>query len=298
LNKGIGPLIILVIIGAIALYGVLCAYIFGRTIVDQQAQIESSVITTINKMEYIKREIPAAMRYSFYQSIYDVANRGGGASSSSSYNCIPYWNIFGQDTIPNYQENSDKVFLTIFSKYLSSMSDSSMSDSTISLPNFQVNKGVAAGKLTVSSNEPLMIANPEFYTVKDSSTFSIDVSPDTIGIFDAGKDAANQLTETISKSSSYSDALSEVINLQSSLDTKYSGHYNIIIQPEGNLGNGSSKFAFRIRVIIVDTNDKYPIYDFSENKNDYKNVALSFYLFEGTDSSIHPQINSCSPINY
>jgi len=290
--KGIGPLVVLIVVGAIALYGVLIAYVFGRTTIDQQAQIENSILSTINKMEFIKREIPTAMKYSFYQSSYDVANRGGDPSATYSYNCIPYWNVFGQDRIPDYQENLNKVFLTIFSKYLSSMSSS-----IVNIPKFQVSVS-NSGKLTISSDQPLVITNAEFYTVKDTSTFSIDVSPDTIGIFAAGKDAANQIMETISSSSSYSDATNKVLDLQTSLDSKYSGHYDIVIQPEGNLGTGGSTFAFRTRVIVSDINNKYPVYDFSESKNDYKNVALTFYLLAGTDNTVQPQTNNCNSIDY
>lgn len=291
--KGIVPIILAIVIGALALYGILCAYVFGSTVIDSQSQIENTILSSINQMEYFKREIPVAMQYSFYQSSYDVAGRGGNLASGTSYNCIAYWNIFGQDTIPDYQANANKAFLNIFSKYLVSMSNSA-----ISLPNFQVNEDVSSSKLTISSNELLTITNAEFYTVSDSSTFSVDISPDTMGIFNAGKDVASQAVSTISSSSSYSDALSKLIDLQTTLNAKYSGHYDVIIQPEGNLGTGSSTFAFRTLVIVVDVNNKYPIYDFSANKNDYKSVALSFYLLEGTDTSVTPQVNGCSSINY
>jgi hypothetical protein len=292
--KGIGPLIVLAIVGAIALYSLILAVVIGRTEINVRALVEKEILSAINRMEFTKREIPVAIRYSFYQASFDLANRGGYETFGTSYNCIPYWKVFSQNNIPNFETNFKNVFLKIFSKYTSDLSDY-----TLSFPKFQVNFDKDSGKLDVFSSDNILIQNPNFYVLKEKASFTQTVDPQIFIMFDIGKEITERLSHEISSSSSYSDALQKTLTVQDEFNTKYVGQYTIILQPENNLASNENNFAFRTLVLITSSsNDKYPVFDFSQNKNIYANFKLAFYLLDGKDTSVEPQTNACEEIVY
>jgi len=292
--KGIAPLIIGIIIGGLALYTIILAVVFGRTEINVRALVEKEVLSAINKMEFVKREIPLAVRYSFYQTSYDLANRGGYETFETSYNCVPYWQVFSQNNIPDIETNLKNVFLKIFSKYTSDLSDS-----TLSFPKFQVNFDKVAGKINVFSSDDIVIQNPSFYVLKEKASFPQNMELRIFSMSDVGKEFTEKLSQEVSSQSSYSSALQKIATLQDDFNTKYSGQFSIVAQPENNLGKDENNFAFRTVVVITDiTDNKYPVFDFSQNKNVNTNLKLNFYVLIGKDTSVLPQTSTCEVIQY
>jgi hypothetical protein len=292
--KGIGPLIVLAIVGAISLYSLILAVVIGRTEINVRALVEKEILSAINRMEFTKREIPIAIKYSFYQASFDLANRGGYETFETSYNCIPYWKVFSQNNIPYFETNFKSVFLKIFSKYTSDLSDY-----TLSFPKFQVNVDKVSGKLDVFSSDNIVIQNPNFYTLKENALFTENIDTRIFVMFDIGNQFVEKMSQEISSSSSYEEALKKVVAMQDDFNSKYSGEYTIIAQPENNLASDANNFAFRTLVLITDNSDnKYPIFDFSQSKNVYANFKLNFYVLDGKDSSIQPITNVCEEIKY
>lgn len=291
--KGIIGIIIAIIVGALSIYGITLAVFIGRTEINSQSLIENGILHSINKMEFVKREIPLAMNYSFDQTVFDLGSRGGYITPQQAYNCVPYWQLFSSPNIPDYQTNMQTLFLNIFSKYTAALSDSS-----INLPSFQANID-KTGAITISSDKLLVAQNPGFYYIKDSSTFSEKVNPDLITMFDVGRDFSTELSKEISSASSYSDALDKINLLQSSFNAAYDNQYSFNVQPENNLGASETNFAMRV-LVVISTNSptKYPIFDFSQNKNALENMQLVYYVLSGTDDSVQPQTNECQPIQY
>lgn len=292
--KGIGPLIVALVIGGLSLYSFVLAFLVGKTITSYQSQVEREILAAINKMEFLKREIPVAIRYSFYQASYDLSNRGGYENYATSYNCIPYWEVFSQDNTPDINSNLQNTFLKIFSKYTSTLSDY-----TVSFPDFQITIDRGSGKLNVFSADSIVVSNPNFYTIRENAAFTETVDTRIFVMFDLGKDFSNQVSQAISSSSSYSDAIQKIAEAQTSFNANNAGQFNVNVQIDNNAGKDESNFAFRSLVTITDISDhKYPVYDFTQSKNDYQNLKLNFYVFGGKDATAQPLTNECQKINY
>lgn len=54
--KGIGPLIVLAIVGAISLYSLILAVVIGRTEINVRALVEKEILSAINRMEFLKEK--------------------------------------------------------------------------------------------------------------------------------------------------------------------------------------------------------------------------------------------------
>jgi len=292
--KGIVPLIAGFVLVTIFVEAIYLSVFVSRTEITTRVLVEKEIFSAINKMEFVKREIPVAMQYSFDQAAYDLANRGGYMATETSYNCIAYWKVFSQDYTPDFATNINNNFLKIFSKYTSAMSDS-----TLTFPNFKPTVDIDSNSITISAASNIIVENPDIYTVKNNPTFSINVDPTIFTMFGIGKEFVQTESEQVSSASSYSDALQKTISIQDQLNSKYQNQFTIVAQPENNLGTSDNTFAFRTLVTIIDnSNKKYPVYDFSQNKNDYKALQLSFYIIDGKDSSITPQTSFCQEIKY
>jgi hypothetical protein len=184
--------------------------------------------------------------------------------------------------------------LKIFSKYTSDLSDY-----TLSFPKFQTNIDKVTGKLDVFSSDNIVMQNPNFYILKENASFTENIDTRIFVMFDIGNQFVEKMSQEISSSSSYEEALKKVLTVQDDFNSKYSGEYTIIAQPENNLASDANNFAFRTLVLITDnSNNKYPIFDFSQNKNIYASFKLNFYILDGNDASIQPITNVCEEVKY
>lgn len=291
--KGFAPIVLALIVVILVVYTLVMAYLIGKTETSYRAQVEKSIIGAINKMEFVKREIPVAISYSFYQASFDLAARGGYETYSLSYNCIPYWKVFSQDNTLDASSNLQNLFPRIFEKYTSAMSDY-----ILTFPSFQANIDTSSGTIKVFSADDITISNPNFYTVRDKSSFTEPVDTRVFKMFDVGKDFSDQISQAISSSSSYSDGIVKVAEAQNNFNVNNAGQFSANVQIESNQGDDNN-FAFRSLVTITDiSNDKHPIFDFSTNQNAYENLKLNFYILDGKDSNIQPITNVCQPIAY
>jgi len=294
MRKGIAPLVVVAIFGALALSTEILVLLIGTTEISVRILVEKEILAAINRMEFLKREIPVAIQYSFYQASYDLTSRGGYTTFSTSYNCIPYWKVFSQNNIPDAEANMQNVFLKIFSRYTTELGDV-----TTTFPKFQVTFDKDAGNMKVFSSDKIVMQNPDVYLLKEDATFEQRFDTKVFVMFDAAKDFAEKISQEISSSSSYSDAVKRIGDAQTEFNSKYQNQFLFVVSTDNNLGKDENNFAFRTSVIVVDTSDNnYPVYDFSQSKNVYSNLKLNFYIFDGKDNSVQPQINPCEGIKY
>src|SRR3990170_1005459 len=121
MKKGIGPLAIALIgiVVAIAVEGVYLANFVIRSEFSTRVAGETLIVQSINELEFVKRALPPAATYSYYQASYYTASRGGYDSLDvQSYSCIPYWRVYTETDYPDYRTRLSSSLLSIFSEYL------------------------------------------------------------------------------------------------------------------------------------------------------------------------------------
>jgi len=158
LRKGLGPVAIALI--AIVVILVTEAVFLTNFIVRVESVVrtirEGEIILAINEMEFVKKALNQALPYSFYQSFYYIASRGGylGFGHIPSYNCIPYWRNYAATNYPNnLKENLAEVLLKTFNGYGSKLEDpvSIPKYTSVSIEEKQIKTGEKTCEGTASS---------------------------------------------------------------------------------------------------------------------------------------------------
>lgn len=272
-NKGLGPVVVIVIFAAIAVEGVLLTDLLGKTDTLIRAARETEILRVINEMEFAKHYLLQALTYSYYQAAYDLANNGGFQNSQSNSNCIPYWSEYGTLTIPEYETNLKTSVLNYLNKYGTNLK------SDVTVPSYSLAEFDRANEILKASANNNLVLQTNTVTIQDDSSFQQKVDFTPILLFDIGKNIANDLNSV--SASNYNDALNKIQTIQNKYSNTYGGsNVNILITTQ-NLGSSNENFAAQT-TIILQTPSTYQVSK-SNNVGEYP-IQLRFYAIFGTQN--------------
>jgi len=274
--KGIAPLAIIVIVGALAVEGVIVTDLVGRTDNIVRAARETEIIRLINEMEFAKRYLSQALTYAYYQASYDLAKNGGflAEQNVNSYNCIAFWREYEKASVPDYENNLKLQIIDYFKKYGTALK------SEVKLPvysnvDFDHEKEIIA----VSANNELRL---ETETVKltDTSEFKQKVDFSPFLLFDIGKEIFDEITSA-TQFNTYGDAAAKIRFIENKYVALY-GEQNIDVSISSeNIGSSNENYALRA-LVTVQTKNKYPIFNTEKITGEYP-IKLSYYVIFGKE---------------
>jgi hypothetical protein len=292
--KGIAPILIgLFIIGVVAIAET--AYLTNFVSTSQpiiRTARETEIIRGINRLEFAKQYLLKSALYSYYQASYDIARRGGYFNlTSNSYNCIPYWDVYSEEFVPDLQTNLKNAISSVFTKYIINADFEGVTIPTSFLVDISSHQ-----TLTINSAETLKVGTEDFYTAEELFSFSQTIDGKVFNLYAIGKDIKNSTLIVEKTASSFSDLQSKLNLLQDALNVYYKPQNMQITISAENLASDESNYAARILVSLSNNSIKYPSYDFTAKTFVERGLTFNFYLLEGK-SSIQ-QTNNCENISY
>lgn len=286
--KGVLPAIAIAAIAfaaIIVIWGMVIYFLIGEHETVVRSGREMDIIKLINEMEWNKRIIPQVIKYSFYQSSYDLGTKGGyfNPDEVSSYNCIPYWRIYDNTYFPDIQENLNKTILYYMNEYANALG--------MNLPQYNISyqetdEGIA---VNLTSDQNLEMSRGSA-TVGDRSDFATTYNYDIFKIFETGKKFVeeNSLLSAVENSASSCGDIKD--KLSTELKSIEANNVELEVEEAQSDCNGHS--AAIVLVKITDT-QKYPVYDYSENTTTDRNMQLRFYVLVGNSQLLEAKTNVC-----
>lgn len=167
MRKGIASIILLALvagIGIITLEGIIVTNFVAKSETVIRTVRETAILEAANAMEFLKRSLQQAVKYTFYQTSYDVAKKGGYAyfENTNSW-CfergIPYWRNYSrtfQDS-ESVKRNFTDSAVEIFDCYSEKYTEQYLEDIDISLevPDYYGETEPKCGNVTYKSISPL-----------------------------------------------------------------------------------------------------------------------------------------------
>lgn len=286
----------LALFGSLVISGIVFVGFYDRSSISKRAMMEVNVIDGINKVELTKIALEQSLKNSFYQASYLVSEQGGyyDLIDVDSYDCIPYWRVYDDATLPDYENNLEQTTLHFFNKYADSF------EGEADIPDYNsvsVEKVSGKTKVKASSDEQLKLSRP-MVEVSDNSELTTEVKLRTLRLFQIGKENFvdnDLLGEQIKGSTTYEEVLTRISGLQSELNDDEFGYgienVEIELKPTVTVGLDGS-LAARVLVMMTDNSGEYVAYDYSSQKTEMKKIVLKFYLLVG-EHVITPEINEC-----
>src|SRR3989304_9317513 len=188
--KGIAPLAILVVVGLLAVEGVILTDLLGKTDNIVRAARETEIIRLINEMEFAKRYLSQALSYAYYQAAYELAKNCGytDLGTANSHNCIAYWREYDTASVPNYEDNFRELFVLYFNKYGTALK------SEVKVPVYDdANFDMDTDSISVSANNELRV-DTDAVRVRDASEFTQKVDPNPFLLFDIGREIFDEIS--------------------------------------------------------------------------------------------------------
>lgn len=291
-NKGQIQIAFIAIAAIVVVEGVILTNYLIRSENIVRALREEQIIQAVNNVEFAKRGLSQAVLYSFNQASYDIGKRGGyfNMPLGDSLDCIPYWKTFNSTNIPNFKSELQQNLLKVFNVYGTSLG--------VDVPQYDNVQFDITNNVMNLTSSGMLTDQEDFFTIKDSANFVQNANMSIFKLYAAAADIENQLDSKVSSSTSYSNALDNVISVSNSMGQKYSSQgFQVTISPSQDLGNGGKNFAIRVLVSVTDTTQKSLVYDFAGKTLTMRNLEFRYYMLFG-NSPIQPQVNECAKINY
>jgi hypothetical protein len=290
MRKGIGPIAIaaIAIVAVMVIWGISIYFLVGEHESIVRSTREREIIKMINEMEWVKKIMPKILEYSFYQSSYSLASMGGyfNPNDVPSYNCIPYWRVYGNTYFPDsIESNLNKTFINYLGRYASKLG--------LNLPNYEITfqedeEGVTAD-MKGGGN---LVIDRGIARVEDKSDFSKKFNIQFFDIFETGKkrfvDEDSILPAVInSLDVSCEGQKDKMISELQKLETDQIKLDVIDVQVDCN-GHAAAKVLVRIT-----SPEQYPVYDYEDNTTELRNVQLKFFVVSGNAPLIEAETNVC-----
>lgn len=240
---------------------------------------ETNIIQGINKFEMVLRSLEQSFEYSFYQASSEVLKNGGHTDISEvdSLNCIPYLEVYGDYTSPDFIGNAEDLT----EKYLREYSYELMDDD-ISIPEFEVDiiedslytrfsaapdgevQLIREGKLEISDDSVISIRDTYFFQIQNFGTKVIE---------------EGYIGEILRSSIDYSD----FENRLSEKEAEIESDENLPLYPielsltSDNLISNHTHFVARVLVEISNQRE-FPVYNYRTNSNEMEPMELKYYI--------------------
>jgi len=274
-----------IVIFAIAVSLPLSAHYFVKnTETFRRAVRETEIIEGVNIIELLKRLLPQALEYSYYQASYSLASRGGytDLTTVESHNNIPYWRMYDKTYYPDVKENLQIEVSNKLNEYMKIMREKT---NLISIPQYSIEIIDSDEKLTLMlKSDKLKLKGPNFI-IEDVGDFSVDSAVRVLKMFEIAKEnfiTKDSVGERLNTAVDYNDAKNQISQLQTELNILYGlDDFQFVLTPEENLGPNDSEFSMNVLVTIKDLSSKYPVYDYQERTISFKNIQLKFYILAG-----------------
>lgn len=286
--KGMAPIAIaaIALLAITLIYGIVIHWFIGEHESVVRSVRERDIIKLINEMEWGKRIIPQVLEYSFYQSSYSLASKGGYFDSNevASYNCIPYWRIYDDTYFPDsLEDNLNKTFIKYLNEYANAL--------RINFPRYEITYQEEDDGITVvlEGAENLELERG-IAKVEDESDFTGKFNINVFQLFETGKEFVNK--DTISSAVKNSANSCEEIKSKLASELEKLESDGIELEIENVQADCKGNAAAIVLVKISDTGE-YPVYDYDENTTELRNVQFRFYVVAGNSQLLEAETNIC-----
>ncbi len=200
--KGIIPIIIVVLVAALAVWGVIAANIFANVSTIQGTYTDVSIVSAINSLEFVKRSLQQSLVYSFYQAAYNVSKNGGYSDTTNlkTINSLVYWRIItdttqaptcgifysGQTIYCTENVGLAKIINNIFNQYVDQLQATNFNIPTYSSVTIGGGQGSTSIQLTAMPNGNLETSKTNLYDIKDSAEIVQTIPTTFYKLFDFG----------------------------------------------------------------------------------------------------------------
>jgi len=290
MRKGALPAIAIAAIVMVAvtlIVGIVVHWAIGENESVVRSVREREIIKLINDIEWNKRTMPQVLEYSFYQSSYSLASKGGYYDSNEvpSFNCVPYWKVYDKTYLPeNIEENFNKTFLKYLNDYANAL--------RLGLPlykiGYQENDNGIFVELTSDENLEM---ERGIAKVEDESDFSGQFNVNIFKLVEKGKDfiKEDKISSLVKNSlgASCEEIKNKVMAEVKQLETE-----GIELDVEDVQTDCGGQVAAKILVKISDIG-QYPVYDYIENTTELRSIQLKFYIMTGNSELINAETSVC-----
>ncbi len=195
--KGLAPAIAVVLIAMIAVVaeGIIMTNFIYKLDTIQHSARTIDIVQSIDLMESLRDAVKKSLDYSFYQSLYDVASKGGydKLDSVKSLNCQPYWKVYSDQSylsedfwggiLRNIKSQTQEHF-GIYKEQLQKVTR----NQNIAIPEYEIIMDNSESSVTLTVNSKGKItASKELYTVSDTLNFKRDYDIDILKIYSTSK---------------------------------------------------------------------------------------------------------------
>jgi len=292
MKKGALPAIAIAAIAMVAvtlIFGIVIHWAIGENESVIRSVREREIIKLINDIEWSKRIMPLVLEYSFYQSSYSLAGKGGynNPNEVPSYNCIPYWKIYDEKYAPDresFEENLNKNLKKYMNDYANAL--------RINLPLYDISYKTDEDFVSVdlTSDENLEMERG-IAKVEDESDFSGKFNSNIFKLFERGKDFVEEDKISYVVMSSLGKSCEEIDGSISN-EVKQLEDDGMELIVEDVQTDCSGHVAAKILVKISD-DIKHPVYDHIENTTEMRSTQLKFYVIAGNSGMISADTNLC-----
>ena len=289
MKKGALPAIAIAAIVMVAItliWGIIIHWAIGEHESIVRSVREREIIKLINDMEWNKRVMPQVLEYSFYQSSYSLASKGGyfNPNEVPSYNCIPYWRIYDRTYIPDsIEENLNKTFIAYMNEYANAL--------RLGLPRYDVQYQEDGDNVVVSitSSENLEMERG-IAKVEDESDFTGKFNVNIFKLFEKGKNFVDEdkISSAVQNSLGACNEIKDTITSELKQIENDGIEFKIMDAQSDCNGNAAA-----VILVKISGAEKYPVYDYIENTTSLRNVQLKFYIVAGNSELISPETNPC-----
>lgn len=283
--KGVGPVSVAIVVLVVTIFwGFFLVNAVSRIEAFKRVAQETEIIKAINNVEIVKRELPLALAYSINQASYSISSNGGYSSLDEveSLFCIPYWRTYDKVIFPEYQNNFANLTLKIFNEYGISLTGN------VIIPAYnraEINNNI----ISISSSAKIR-AESDFYTVSDSLPLSKNFNPNFFRVFEVAK---TEILEKRISGKDFDEFKNNFLNLQSNLNSKYSGENIELVFDPKNILSDNKNFASLVLVKVIDRSSKIVAFDYDDNSISNRDVMLQFYILDG-NTIVEPQVSPCN----
>ncbi|OGI15985.1 hypothetical protein A3K63_01380 [Candidatus Micrarchaeota archaeon RBG_16_49_10] len=148
MRKGVIGILIFTIFVVVVIEAATIQYLLSTSYSSKATARETNIIQGINKFELNHRYLEQALKYSFYQAFRDISQDSSYLkySVADSLYCIPYFKIYDETTITDFNSKIEESTEQYFKKYTDEIKD----DETI-IPDYDVAISLSGSDIVVEA---------------------------------------------------------------------------------------------------------------------------------------------------